>query len=178
MKKRLTAASAAVLAVLVTAGAAFAVTAHQPTVSLDAHREGRRIEAKGVYDNVSPVCEGPGGRSVVIYANNAVIGGATTKASGKYSDESGRLKKGTYTVQSFVAGSVRGGYGADRRLLRRVVQHRHGADPRTSPRRRLTAGRFGRASHLLLDQSLPQSVLRHEHRGFEPRNARPASRRF
>ena len=111
MKKRLTAASAAVLAVLVTAGAAFAVTAHQPTVSLDAHREGRRIEAKGVYDNVSPVCEGPGGRSVVIYANNAVIGGATTKASGKYSDESGRLKKGTYTVQSFVAGSVRGGYG-------------------------------------------------------------------
>ncbi len=110
MKKRLTAAAAAVLAVLVTAGAALALTTHQPTLTLDAHREGRRIDAKGVYDSVSPVCKGPGGRSVVVYGNGAQIASGTTRGSGRYSAESGRLKKGKYTVQSFVAGSVRGGY--------------------------------------------------------------------
>lgn len=109
--KKVTIVGAGLLSIVLTAGMAFAVTGHQPTITLEANRNHRTIVARGYYDPVSPICHGPGGRSVILYGNQQVIGTGGSKASGRYVVKTGRLKKGTYDVQSFVHGTVRSGYG-------------------------------------------------------------------
>jgi hypothetical protein len=102
------------LLVLGLAGTAFALTTFAPTLSLDAsaNRFGHRIVAAGTYDAVSPICHGPGGRSVTVYVNGKAKALGSTRGKGQYRIGGiGPFPAGTYQVQTFVPGSVRSGYG-------------------------------------------------------------------
>jgi hypothetical protein len=100
------------LLALVLGGTALAVTTFQPTLSLDASARGRKIVAAGTYDAVSPVCHGPGGRSVTVYVNGQSKVFGTSRGRGPYEiGPFGSFKKGSYQVRTFVPGSVRSGYG-------------------------------------------------------------------
>lgn len=108
------------LALALFAGAAFALTGHQPTVTLTAVKKGLKVKASGNYDPVSTICHGGGGRLVTVYAAKSGTGIfkviATTHTHGpkfgigKYAVTSKTLKKGFYDVRSIVPGSVRSGY--------------------------------------------------------------------
>lgn len=102
------------LLALALGGTALAVITFQPTLSLDAfaNRYGHRIVATGTYDEVSPICHGPGGRSVTVYVNGLAKAFGKTRGKGNYRiGRIGPFKNGSYEVQTLVPGSVRSGYG-------------------------------------------------------------------